>query len=91
MVFSQGSGATSEGYIIKAGDIAPQGFIEGTQYISFASPFPNHCYGVVITQHLEFQHDAWNVAVVSFNKNGFTYFSGGREKEGGFSYLAFGD
>lgn len=91
MLLSQGSGVTSEGYIIKAGDIAPQRAFQGTQYISFKSPFPNHCYGVVLIQHLQLCDYAWNNAVVSFNKNGFTYFSGGNEKTAGFSYLAFGD
>ena len=95
---SQGGGTTVEGYTLRCGIIpANPSLPDNTNveiYVNFSSSFKTNCYGVVLTQSYGNRTDGHestgNLAVTSFNKNGFTINAGNVELKKPIYYIAFG-
>lgn len=109
MLFSQDK-KTDEGYIIKAGictfdkavsftsKTSKDGYSGSWTTYKFDQPFPNTCYGVVLTQSVGLVPEygangsgsTWNTAVTSFSNSTFTIFAGVTEISQPIYYIAFG-
>ena len=65
----------------RSGDIVP---------VKFNQPFPNACIGVVLTQSVVTEGSTANLAVNTYNKNGFSAAIYATERSAPVSWIAFG-